>query len=155
MDIDEHEVYVLCHLALGPNPLYSIFQQVAIKVISLSISPNQLKCVPATSWDAEEAESEEEERKDEGDLSRQVAMPQLSSTYKATSLPGRPSRSPWGDPDQISTCPHCHLALPLSTLSWHKVTSLHHKGFLYTLLKSSYGKRLSPALCPSLSVFSD
>ncbi|XP_036420691.1 XIAP-associated factor 1 isoform X2 [Colossoma macropomum] len=26
----------------------------------------------------------------------------------------------FGDWDQISTCPHCHLALPLRTLEWHE-----------------------------------
>ncbi|KAB5550631.1 hypothetical protein PHYPO_G00056000 [Pangasianodon hypophthalmus] len=26
----------------------------------------------------------------------------------------------WRDEDQISTCPHCHLALPLNTLQWHE-----------------------------------
>lgn len=25
------------------------------------------------------------------------------------------------DPDQISTCPHCLLALPVRTLHWHEV----------------------------------
>lgn len=27
----------------------------------------------------------------------------------------------WRDEYQISTCPHCHLALPVKTLLWHKV----------------------------------
>ncbi|KAM9469422.1 XIAP-associated factor 1 [Clarias gariepinus] len=26
----------------------------------------------------------------------------------------------WKDDDQISTCPHCHLALPLNILKWHE-----------------------------------
>lgn len=27
----------------------------------------------------------------------------------------------WRDEDQISACPHCHLALPVNTLLWHEV----------------------------------
>uniref|UniRef100_A0A3Q3KNZ2 TRAF-type domain-containing protein n=1 Tax=Monopterus albus TaxID=43700 RepID=A0A3Q3KNZ2_MONAL len=41
----------------------------------------------------------------------------------STSLSNRSCSRPWGngrDPDQIRTCPYCHLALPLFTLRWHK-----------------------------------
>lgn len=105
-------------------------------------------CVPAARFDDEEDEEDEPEenkRKDEFDFSMQGATTWLSSTYQATSLSDRDSR---GDPDQISTCPHCHLALPLLTLRWHKVTFLHHTRFVYTWLKCSHGN--SP---PSLCVF--
>lgn len=105
-------------------------------------------CVPAARFDDEEDEEDEPEenkRKDEFDFSMQGATAWLSSTYQATSLSDRDSR---GDPDQISTCPHCHLALPLLTLRWHKVTFLHHTRFVYTWLKCSHGN--SP---PSLCVF--
>ncbi|XP_074496351.1 XIAP-associated factor 1 isoform X2 [Sebastes fasciatus] len=92
------------------------------------IEEHELKCVPATRLDDEEAAPEEEESKeegeDEGDFSEQGATPRLSSTYKAMSLSNGPSRGPWVngvDPDQISTCPHCHLALPIFTLRWHQV----------------------------------
>ncbi|KAG9351640.1 hypothetical protein JZ751_022891 [Albula glossodonta] len=33
------------------------------------------------------------------------------------------------DTDQMSACPHCHLALPLDTLRWHE--SIILKGFLF------------------------
>lgn len=98
------------------------------------ISTNQLECVQASRWDYyKEAKLEEEKVQDEGGFCRQVTPLRLSSTYKATSLADRLGRGPWGDggdPDQISTCPHCHLALPLFTLRWHKVTSLHHARFV-------------------------
>ncbi|KAK1900651.1 TRAF-type zinc finger domain containing protein 1 [Dissostichus eleginoides] len=32
------------------------------------------------------------------------------------------------DPDQISCCPHCHLALPLPTLRWHQAKCQIHVG---------------------------
>ncbi|XP_017346509.1 XIAP-associated factor 1 [Ictalurus punctatus] len=31
----------------------------------------------------------------------------------------RNERTGWVDEDQIRTCPHCHLALPVNTLQWH------------------------------------
>uniref|UniRef100_A0A8P4GCE9 TRAF-type domain-containing protein n=1 Tax=Dicentrarchus labrax TaxID=13489 RepID=A0A8P4GCE9_DICLA len=83
------------------------------------INEHELDCVPTTRSDDEEDEPEEEEGEHEGDFS----TPWLSRTYKSTALLDRASNGPWGDggdPDQISTCPHCHLALPLRTLSWHK-----------------------------------
>ncbi|XP_038134401.1 XIAP-associated factor 1 [Cyprinodon tularosa] len=58
----------------------------------------------------------DEEEEEEEDFYRD----QLSAAYKATySQVG-------GDPDQISTCPHCHLALPLSTLKWHEAKCRIH-----------------------------
>uniref|UniRef100_A0A3Q3KNZ7 TRAF-type domain-containing protein n=1 Tax=Monopterus albus TaxID=43700 RepID=A0A3Q3KNZ7_MONAL len=88
--------------------------------------------------DNEEAQADEEEE-DECDFSGWNPTPQLISAYKATSLSNRSCSRPWGngrDPDQIRTCPYCHLALPLFTLRWHKVTVLH----LLDLLKSSNDK---------------
>ncbi|XP_071327932.1 XIAP-associated factor 1 isoform X2 [Trachinotus anak] len=91
------------------------------------IDKHELECVPAYKWD--DAESEEGEREDEGDFSKHVSTAQLSNTYKATSMSGRPHNGPLGnggDPDQISTCPHCHLALPLFTLRWHEAKCRIH-----------------------------
>lgn len=86
------------------------------------IDEHELECVPETRWDDDELAPEEEESED--DFSRQWATHSLSSTFKVNSLSDRPSRGPLedgGDPDQISTCPHCHLALPVLTLRWHEV----------------------------------
>ncbi|XP_039987599.1 XIAP-associated factor 1 isoform X2 [Xiphias gladius] len=98
------------------------------------IEKHELECVQASRWDYyKEAKLEEEKVQDEGGFCRQVTPLRLSSTYKATSLADRLGRGPWGDggdPDQISTCPHCHLALPLFTLRWHKA-----KCQIYILLK--------------------
>lgn len=95
----------------------------------------------ASRLDYEEAEMGEDDREDEreDDFSGQVTTPQLSRTYKSTSLLNRPYSLPSGnrgDPNQISTCPHCHLTLPIVTLRWHEVTLLHFRRFVYTLPKS-------------------
>lgn len=69
----------------------------------------------------EESESEEEEQ---DDVSNEEETARLSSTFKAKSLWANPSHGLWkdgSDPDKISTCPHCHLALPVHTLRWHEV----------------------------------
>lgn len=90
------------------------------------IEEHELVCV--LGLDDDESASEEEESEDEGGFSRQEATAWLGSTYEALTLSGGASRGPSGvvgDPDQISTCPHCHLALPLATLRWHEVTFLH------------------------------
>ncbi|XP_042370064.1 XIAP-associated factor 1-like, partial [Plectropomus leopardus] len=84
---------------------------------------HELECVPATRLDKEEAAPQE--KQSEEDFSTSA----LSRAYKAISLSHRPGRGPWGDggdPDQISTCPHCHLALPLFTLRWHEVKCQIH-----------------------------
>ncbi|XP_075892939.1 XIAP-associated factor 1 [Nelusetta ayraudi] len=45
----------------------------------------------------------------------------LSGRLKSTFLSDREAAIVDGDdPDQISPCPHCHLALPLLTLRWHQ-----------------------------------
>ncbi|MEQ2215428.1 hypothetical protein XENOCAPTIV_000879 [Xenoophorus captivus] len=60
---------------------------------------------------------------DEDDFYKPQSQNQLSSAYKATSLSYAGRWAPWisEDKDQISTCPHCHLALPLPTLKWHEL----------------------------------
>ncbi|XP_072249154.1 XIAP-associated factor 1 [Leuresthes tenuis] len=90
---------------------------------------HEMECFLATRWDNEKAEPKEEEREDEDDFSWQGATPQLSNAYQAASLTHTPSRGPWvegRDPNEISTCPHCHLALPLFTLHWHEVKCQTH-----------------------------
>uniref|UniRef100_UPI003AAB9845 XIAP-associated factor 1 n=1 Tax=Centroberyx gerrardi TaxID=166262 RepID=UPI003AAB9845 len=98
------------------------------------IEEHELECVPAEEAEEEKEDREEEEEKEDreeeegGDFSRE-ASPQLSSSLKAASMSNRLSREPWGDardPDQISTCPHCHLALPLITLRWHEAKCQIH-----------------------------
>ena len=87
-----------------------------VEPLSLS-SQNQLVCVPAARFN-------EQEHKPEADKYyslRMRAVPQLSSNYKVFSPSDTASG---GDPDQILTCPHCHLALPLLTLQRHQVTLL-------------------------------
>ncbi|XP_026154890.1 XIAP-associated factor 1 [Mastacembelus armatus] len=68
----------------------------------------------------QEVQTDEEE--EESDFSGWAPTPQLISTFKSTSLSHKSNISyNGGDPNQISTCPHCHLALPLITLRWHEV----------------------------------
>uniref|UniRef100_A0A3Q3WFE0 TRAFD1/XAF1 zinc finger domain-containing protein n=1 Tax=Mola mola TaxID=94237 RepID=A0A3Q3WFE0_MOLML len=89
---------------------------------------------------AEEHKEKHEPEVNEYYSSRLRAVPRLSSTYKAISLPDTARRD---DPDQILTCPHCHLALPLFTLRWHQVTLLHHMmRITYTWLKAFYYSNL-------------
>uniref|UniRef100_A0A3Q1AHK8 TRAF-type domain-containing protein n=2 Tax=Amphiprion ocellaris TaxID=80972 RepID=A0A3Q1AHK8_AMPOC len=89
------------------------------------LEEHQLKCAGATRLDDEE-DSEDDE--DEGDVWGQGATAQLSSTFQAR-LSDRLSEARWdnaADPHQISTCPHCHLALPLITLRWHEAKCQIH-----------------------------
>ncbi|KAI3354494.1 hypothetical protein L3Q82_019005, partial [Scortum barcoo] len=93
------------------------------------IDKHELECGAATLRDDEEAVDEEGEREDEEEVFRQGTLSRLSSTYKSTSLSYGPRRGPWVDEDelyQICTCPHCHLALPLVTLRWHKAKCKIH-----------------------------
>ncbi|XP_026197144.1 XIAP-associated factor 1 isoform X2 [Anabas testudineus] len=85
------------------------------------IDEHELKCNAASRWDHEEAQAEEDEKED--NFFRQVTNSQLSNA-KAISLSNRPyssHRGNRGDPNELSTCPHCHLALPVITLRWHQV----------------------------------
>ncbi|XP_029301562.1 XIAP-associated factor 1 [Cottoperca gobio] len=89
------------------------------------IEQHELECVPAAGLDeAEGGEREVEGGEREGGEREVDSPPWLSRASMAASLSDGLSRGPWGDagdPHQISTCPHCHLALPLLTLRWHKV----------------------------------
>ncbi|KAM9733321.1 XIAP-associated factor 1 [Menidia menidia] len=74
------------------------------------------ECFVDPRWDGEDDEDSEEEE----DFSRLGAAAQLSAAYKNTSLTHtRPGTEVDGDPEEISSCPHCHLTLPLLTLRWH------------------------------------
>ncbi|KAK5868220.1 hypothetical protein PBY51_009254 [Eleginops maclovinus] len=78
-------------------------------------------------------EDEEVDIEDEDQLEEEehngLDVSELGATiYEAPHfLSSRPSRYPGveegkkEDPDQISCCPHCHLALPFPTLRWHQV----------------------------------
>uniref|UniRef100_A0A3B5L810 TRAF-type domain-containing protein n=1 Tax=Xiphophorus couchianus TaxID=32473 RepID=A0A3B5L810_9TELE len=78
-------------------------------------------------------DTKEEKWEDKDDLFKQQSQDQLRSAYKATSQSHAGRRGLWvnDDQDQISTCPHCHLALPVPTLKWHEVKFLNHTGFLF------------------------
>lgn len=89
------------------------------------LEEHELGCVPVTGFDDEEDELPSEDREDEDEAEGGLEdIRSLSSAYKAaTAASGRPTMIPWdngGDPNQITTCPHCHLALPLMTLRWHE-----------------------------------
>uniref|UniRef100_A0A667ZNW8 XIAP associated factor 1 n=1 Tax=Myripristis murdjan TaxID=586833 RepID=A0A667ZNW8_9TELE len=104
---------------------------------AVSGPPPSVRQTPGTcrgcgaSFPAEEMEEHEEDEKEEeeGDFSKKEARSPLSSSLKAVFLSNRPSGELLGDsrdPNQISTCPHCHLALPLLTLRWHEVKCQIH-----------------------------
>nr|XP_046244399.1 XIAP-associated factor 1 [Scatophagus argus] len=110
------EATVICDRCSAPFP-------------AKDIEEHKLECVKAGSSVDEEDEPEEEELTDVRDFSGWERTYWLNSAYKATSLSHRPSRGPradTSDPDEISTCPHCHLALPLPTLRWHEVKCQVH-----------------------------
>ncbi|XP_029528812.1 XIAP-associated factor 1 [Oncorhynchus nerka] len=54
--------------------------------------------------------------------------PRLTNSMKSAlfSAQGRRQEGREGDIDQISTCPHCHLALPVVTLRWHEIKCKIH-----------------------------
>ncbi|KAM4741989.1 XIAP-associated factor 1 isoform 2-T2 [Anableps anableps] len=90
------------------------------------VDQHKLECYQASQLAYEEVN---EKWKDENDFSKQQSQDQLSSAYKATSQSYTGRRGPWvsgGDQDQISTCPHCHLALPIPTLKWHETKCQIH-----------------------------
>lgn len=121
---------------LSPNPLaQNLFSPRSIEFNFCLYPLNQRECVPADRSDDEEDEPEEEEKEEDNLYRGGATAASLSSAYKVASLSDRPNGGPWGDrgdPDQISTCPHCHLALPLCTLRWHEVSFLHHTRFACT-----------------------
>lgn len=59
------------------------------------------------------AEAQEEEREEQASASDSDTRLRLSDVLAAKK--GR-------EPDQINTCPICHLALPMETLRWHEVS---------------------------------
>lgn len=93
----------------------------------------QLKCYQESQLLYEEVDTKEEKWEDKDYLFKQQSQDQLRSAYKATSQShaGRRGLRVNDDQDQISTCPHCHLALPVPTLKWHEVKFLNHTGFLF------------------------
>ncbi|KAL6105012.1 xaf1 [Pungitius sinensis] len=66
------------------------------------VEEHELVCFLATPLDDKEAEEERDDVTGQG----------------ATHWAAGPDD---GDPDLVSTCPQCHLALPLATLRWHQV----------------------------------
>ncbi|XP_074536077.1 XIAP-associated factor 1 [Halichoeres trimaculatus] len=90
------------------------------------VEEHELECVLRKNQ-----EDKEEEEEEVSDLSKAESSPRLSSIYKATSGSEASRNGPWGggNPDQISTCPHCHLALPLITLRWHEKKCRVHVHF--------------------------
>ncbi|XP_008300549.1 XIAP-associated factor 1 isoform X2 [Stegastes partitus] len=80
---------------------------------------------PAEDIEEHQLECADDEAQEEDSDDEEGATAQLSSTFRAASLPSRPSRG-GGDPYHISTCPHCHLALPLITLRWHQAKCRIH-----------------------------
>ncbi|CAJ1066108.1 XIAP-associated factor 1-like protein [Xyrichtys novacula] len=96
------------------------------------VEEHELECILAATRkdiEAEVEKREEEEEERHVDHSKQESSPQLSSMFKATSLSDKLSNGGWrngGDPYQISTCPYCHLALPVVTLRWHEAKCRVH-----------------------------
>ncbi|XP_034556477.1 XIAP-associated factor 1 [Notolabrus celidotus] len=100
------------------------------------VEEHELECFLESKREVTEAESKqgegEEEKEGDGNVSEPGSSPRLSSTYRAKSRSEGSRNGPWGnggDPDQISTCPHCHLALPLITLLWHEAKCRVHVHF--------------------------
>ncbi|XP_053502842.1 XIAP-associated factor 1 isoform X2 [Ictalurus furcatus] len=48
-----------------------------------------------------------------------VKKPLPGNTLQKDEKKKRNEKTGWIDEDQIRTCPHCHLALPVNTLQWH------------------------------------
>ncbi|XP_034404716.1 XIAP-associated factor 1 [Cyclopterus lumpus] len=86
------------------------------------VEQHELECLLASKLIYEEEEEDEDE--DEDEFPEQRATTWLSRGFQGGSLWDRPrggTGAGAGDPDRISTCPHCHLALPVVTLRWHEV----------------------------------
>ncbi|PWA20504.1 hypothetical protein CCH79_00003509, partial [Gambusia affinis] len=88
----------------------------------------QLRCYQESKLLYEEIDTKEETWADKDDLFKQQSQDQLRNAFKATSQShaGRWGLEVSGDQDQISTCPHCHLALPFPTLIWHEAKCRVH-----------------------------
>ncbi|XP_034023685.1 XIAP-associated factor 1 [Thalassophryne amazonica] len=86
------------------------------------IEEHELECASPSTESLDETEGETKEDED-SDLETEEAA------WKAALLSDRDSRDEWDDkedPNQISTCPYCHLALPVYTLRWHEVKCQIH-----------------------------
>ncbi|XP_033979656.1 XIAP-associated factor 1 [Trematomus bernacchii] len=114
------------------------------------IEQHEMECVSSSSsrrlQDDKDEEGDDEEDKDEDEEEDEdkpeeeerngwdVAERGATASKTPHFLSKRPSRDPRGDtfeeedPDQISCCPHCHLALPLPTLRWHQAKCQIHVG---------------------------
>ncbi|XP_027855529.1 XIAP-associated factor 1 [Xiphophorus couchianus] len=92
------------------------------------IDHHKLECYQESQLFYEEVDTKEEKWEDKDDLFKQQSQDQLRSAYKATSQSHAGRRGLWvnDDQDQISTCPHCHLALPVPTLKWHEAKCRVH-----------------------------
>ncbi|XP_068441529.1 XIAP-associated factor 1 [Clinocottus analis] len=80
------------------------------------VEEHELECLVATRLRCEEEKAAEEEEQQDSS-----STPWLSRVLQSGSLSGRRGGTEADDPDRISSCPHCHLALPLPTLRWHQV----------------------------------
>uniref|UniRef100_A0A4W5P7L4 XIAP associated factor 1 n=1 Tax=Hucho hucho TaxID=62062 RepID=A0A4W5P7L4_9TELE len=83
------------------------------------MAEHQLEC----DLTSEEAEGDEDE--EDGSHKQEQASPRLTSSMKSALFSAQGRRQE-GEVDQISTCPHCHLALPVVTLRWHEAKCLIH-----------------------------
>ncbi|XP_029965270.1 XIAP-associated factor 1 [Salarias fasciatus] len=84
------------------------------------IDEHELDCVAASRGECELEEEEDEE--DDWGHPWGAAAAAISSTYQRMSMSGG-AGSGFQDEDdvnQIGSCPHCGLALPLLTLRWHQ-----------------------------------
>ncbi|XP_061576146.1 XIAP-associated factor 1-like isoform X2 [Cololabis saira] len=88
------------------------------------IDKHTMGCFLAAKWDSEKVEPEQEESEDDSeddrDSSGQEDAPQLRNATALTNTFNQKPSMNEGDPDKLSTCPFCHLALPVSTLRWHE-----------------------------------
>nr|XP_046172347.1 XIAP-associated factor 1-like [Oncorhynchus gorbuscha] len=67
----------------------------------------------------------DDDDEEDGSHKQEQASPRLTSSMKSTLFSAQGKRQE-GEVDQISTCPHCHLALPVVTLRWHEVKCQIH-----------------------------
>ncbi|CAB1348685.1 unnamed protein product [Coregonus sp. 'balchen'] len=81
----------------------------------------------------QEAKGDDDDDDDDGEENgshkQEQASPRLTSSMKSVLFSAQGRRQDEGgegDVDQISTCPHCHLALPVVTLRWHEAKCQIH-----------------------------
>ncbi|KAK6296925.1 hypothetical protein J4Q44_G00330670 [Coregonus suidteri] len=88
------------------------------------MAEHQLECVHTS----EEAEGDDDDD-DDGSHKQEQPSPLLTNSMKSALFSAQGRRQEEGgegDVDQISTCPHCHLALPVVTLRWHEAKCQIH-----------------------------